>query len=452
MLNKLKQYFDINIKGRLSPSEKEFLPAVLEVVEKPPSPVGRIVMWTIFVLIVLGICWSIFGHVDEVAVAPGKLVPVGMVKTIQPDDKGVIKAIHVQDGQKVTKGQLLIELDSTLSAADLARTKKALAYYNLDIDRLTAEKTGAPFSPKVSEELESKDIDSQMLLYASRQSEYRAKLDAAQSAVAQNQASLSQAMVNQDKFQALYEIARDKEDRLNSLVSQDAVAEFVVMDYRSKRLDLEKQVAAQYSEIARLQSALLQSRQNLDSIVAGHDKDIDSALVEDRKQAMAYNEELKKAAEIDRLSRIVSPVDGRVTQLSVHTVGGVVTAAQPLMVIVPEDAEIAVEAWVANKDIGFVHEGQQAEVKVETFSFQKYGTIDAAVTEISADAVEDKDKGRVYRVMLQLDKNYMTVGGKQVYLGPGMTANAEIKIRQKRIIEFFMDPFRRYQSEALRER
>jgi len=114
--------------------------------------------------------------------------------------------------------------------------------------------------------------------------------------------------------------------------------------------------------------------------------------------------------------------------------------------------KLEVEAWVANQDIGFIYKGQPAQVKVETFNFQKYGYIDAQVIEISADAVEDKDKGRVYRATLQLDRDYVNVGDQKVYLGAGMTVSAEIKTREKRIIEFFLDPFRKYQSEGLRER
>jgi hemolysin D len=175
-------------------------------------------------------------------------------------------------------------------------------------------------------------------------------------------------------------------------------------------------------------------------------------MVDDRKQFQAYMEEVKKAEEIDRLSRIVAPIDGKVSQLAVHTVGGIVTAAQALMEIVPEDAEIQVEAWVANKDIGFIQQGQPAEVKIETFSFQRYGTIGATVVDISPDAVEDKEKGRVYRVLLSLDKNSFIVNDRKAAISSGMTATGEIKIKQKRIIEFFLDPFRQYQSEALRER
>lgn len=452
MLKTLKEYFDMNIKGRLSPSEKEFLPAVLEVVEKPPSPAGRIVMWTLFVLIIMAIMWSIFGHVDEVAVAPGKLIPVGNVKVVQAEDKGVVKAIHIKDGDKVTQGQLLLELDTTISAADLASIKKLLVYYNLEIERLQAEKLGTSFSPQITAELDIKDVNFQLNVYQSRQNEFRAKSAAAEASVRQNQVSLDVARVNQDKLQSMYEIAKDREERIDKLVKENAVAEFVLLDYRSKRLELQQNLASQIADMARLQSAIIQSRETLSGIVAEHDRDIDTKLVEDRKQVAAYSEELKKATEKERLSHITAPVDGRVTQLAVHTLGGVVTAAQALMVIVPEDVNLAVESWVANKDIGFVHEGQEAEVKIETFSFQKYGTVDAVVSEVSPDAIEDKEKGRVYRVMLNLNKNQIQVGDKQVFFGPGMTASAEIKIRQKRIIEFFLDPFRKYQSEALRER
>jgi hemolysin D len=451
MFKKIKKYFGMQMQGRLSSDEKDFLPAVLEVMEKPPSPTGRIVMWTLFLLITLGVTWSIFGHVDEVAVAPGKLIPIGSVKVVQAEDKGVIKAIGVQDGDKVRKGQLLLELDTTFSAADLARIKKELVYYNLEIERLMAEKNGVSFSPLAIPELE-KDIAVQLQLYQSRQNEFRAKIAVAESNVLQNQVSLRAARIDKDKTQALYEIAKDREERVNLLLKENAVSLFSVLDYQSKSLELQQTLASQIESLVRLESAVLQSQESLRGVVAEHDKEIDTQLVADRRQVTTYTEELKKAIETERLTHITAPVDGRVTQLAVHTVGGVVTAAQSLMVIVPEDVTLAVEAWVANKDIGFVHAGQQAEVKIETFSFQKYGTIDAVVADVSPDAVEDKDKGRVYRVILNLDKNKVVVGDKEVFLAPGMTASGEIKIRQKRIIEFFLDPFRRYQSEALRER
>ena len=140
-------------------------------------------------------------------------------------------------------------------------------------------------------------------------------------------------------------------------------------------------------------------------------------------------------------------------QLAVFTIGGVVTPTQPLMVIVPEGTLLEVEAWAANKDIGFLKVGQSAEVKIETFNFQKYGTVPAEVVELSADAKEDKDKGTLlYRIALRLKKDRILVDNSYIPISTGMSAIAEVKIKEKRIIEFFLDPFKRYQNEALRER
>ena len=135
-----------------------------------------------------------------------------------------------------------------------------------------------------------------------------------------------------------------------------------------------------------------------------------------------------------------------------QTVGCIFTPAHTLIEVVPDDVPLQVEAWVQNKDIGFIQNGQPAEIKVETFSFQKFGTLQGRIADISPDAVEDKDKGRLYKVLVDIDKNTFQMDGKEAALTSGMTATAEIKVRQKRIIEFFMDPFRQYQSEALRER
>ncbi|MEM5770188.1 MAG: HlyD family type I secretion periplasmic adaptor subunit, partial [Bacillota bacterium] len=193
--------------------------------------------------------------------------------------------------------------------------------------------------------------------------------------------------------------------------------------------------------------------ETLNGIVRERDTDIMTKLVDDRRQLQAIEEELSKAKEKNRLSTITSPIAGTVQQLAVHTVGGVVTPAQALMLIVPDGAQMEIEAWVANKDIGFIFAGQNAEIKVETFNFQKYGTLDASLVEISSDAVEDKEKGLVYRALLRTNvDNFSLATGRTVYLSPGMAVTAEIKTRQKRIIEYFMDPFIKYRSEGLRER
>ena len=450
----LAKWLGLKSKGKenLAPEETEFLPAILEITENPVSPTIRILISVLVAIIAIAFLWSVFGHVDEVAVAPGKIIPSGFVKVIQPESKGVVKQINVKDGQTVKKGDLLIELDQTISGAELARIKKEIAYYNLEIDRLLAEMNNAPFTPQPNPDLDEKDLSFQMSLYMSRTADFNSKMAVARHNVSQSEAAANVARVTREKYASLYDIARDRENRLDQLMVQNAVSTFTVLEYRSRRIELEQNLIAQDSEIARAEAALAQSQESMQSIIVERNRDITAKLVEDRKALQTSLETLKMADEKNRLARLVSPIDGRVTQLAVHTIGGVVTEAQPLMVIVPADVTLEVEAWVANQDIGFIYSGQPAEIKVETFNFQKYGYLDAHVTEISPDAIEDKDKGRVYRVTLQLDKDYLIVGDNKVYLGPGMTVSAEIKTREKRIIEFFLDPFRKYQSEGLRER
>ncbi|KYZ77504.1 hypothetical protein AXX12_05195 [Anaerosporomusa subterranea] len=439
--------------SQLNQQELEFLPAALEIVETPPSPIGRATAWLLITLFTVAITWACIGQIEEVAVATGKVIPSGYTKTIQAEDKGVVKRIHVKDGSKVKAGDLLIELDTTMTGADVSRMVKEQAYYRLELQRLTAEQAGQPFVPDTNSGASQEDIQYQLRLYRSRMAEYQAKTETAQQGIHQAQAALDIGQATKQKLFMQLEIAADKEERMRELVGQGAVSQFLYQDYREKKLTLQQDLAAQTNELVKANHALLQSMETKNNIISEHDRDIMTKLVEDRRQLQNIEEELKKAKEKDRLSTITSPITGTVNQLVIHTIGAVVTPAQTLMLIVPEGAKMEIEAWVANKDIGFIYEGQDAEVKVETFNFQKYGTLEAKLFELSSDAVEDKEKGLVYRAVLQTSQDHFALAnGRKVYLTPGMAVTAEVKTRQKRIIEYFMDPFIKYRSEGLRER
>ncbi len=167
----------------------------------------------------------------------------------------------------------------------------------------------------------------------------------------------------------------------------------------------------------------------------------------------ALAQEQIKADSRSGLMRLTAPVAGTVQQLAVHTVGGVVTPAQPLLVIVPGDNPLEVEAFfVENKDIGFVRAGQTAEVKVETFNFTKYGTLRGTVTQVSGDAIQDEKRGLVYAARVKLDRTTLNVDGKTVSLSPGMAVTAEIKTGKRRVIEYFLSPLMQVGDESLRER
>lgn len=451
---KIKEIWDNFINGTEKEQETEFLPAILEVTETPPSPTGRLVMWSILTLLVVGILWSVLGHINEVAVAPGKVIPTGQVKTIQVKNKSIVKEIHVKEGQHVEKGDTLVVMDPTSTDADYDSLNKRAAYYALDIQRLEAELNGTSFSPKSDPNLELKDITAEQSLYQSRVSQHRAEMEAAANAVNQKQAALNAERVNLNKYDEMLEIAREKERRLIELTKENAISEFQLFEQTSQRINIEKTASAQLDMINRAEAELSEAQAKLSNLDAAYKKDVMASLVESRKQYYALTEESKKADENQRLSTVVAPCSGTVYNLAVHTEGGVVTDAQPLMVIVPDGVELEFEVWAENKDIGFIKEGQEAEVKVATFNFQKFGMLTAYVDEISADSNSDKsdpEKNKRFRLLLKLDENTLKEN-PDIHINPGMEVTAEIKIKEKRIIEFFLDPFRRYTHESLRER
>lgn len=448
---KLKELWDRLIDGGRDKRETEFLPSILEVTETPPSPVGRAVLWTIVVMLVAGLIWVFVGEVDEVAVANGKVIPVGNVKIVQSQNKGAIKELYIKEGDYVEEGQPLLLLDTTKTQADVDQLKKQVAYYDMTVSRLQAEMNDAPFVPPASDDdLAQKDIDAQVALYRSRRAKFSADQQKNQAAVAQASAAVEGAKAQLYKYRSLEAVAAEKEDRLEQLMQEDAISYFQLLEARASRVEYQRNAEASEKSVTESEGKLAEANDNLQTTETTYRQDTMSQLVEAKRQYNTYAEELKKADETNQQSVIVAPISGRVNQLAVHTLGGVVSEGQALMMVVPDDAVMEIEAYADNKDIGFIQTGQTAEVKVETFNFQKYGMVNATVDEISPDAgsnPQDKETYQKYRLTLGLEND--TSG---ISLTPGMNVSAEIKIKKKRIIDFFLDPFRQYQDEALRER
>lgn len=449
------KFMDWLTRGEEREKETEFLPAILEVTESPPSPVGRLVLWSILALVVVAIVWGFVGHINEVAVAQGTVIPSGQAKTVQVKNKGIVQEILVKEGDIVEEGQVLVTLDPTSTGADMASLKKRLAYYKLDIARLTAELSGEPFVPTADPDLESSDLAAEIALYQSRTNDYQTQKRAAQEIVDQKVARLAATQATYEKYARGLEIAQDKEQRLESLVEQSAISEFQLLEQRSQRIEYEKNAQAELDTITSTRGEIAEAQSRLANVDANYRKDIMTAMVASKKELYSVEEALKKAEEDARLATVVSPASGKVYNLSIHTIGGIVTDAQPLMMIVPNDAPLEFEVYADNKDIGFIRTGQDAEVKVSTFNFQRYGLVEATVAEIAATAVSnpsDQQKNEKFKLILKPVKNNVEVEGQPMDLTPGMNVSAEIKIKEKRIIDFFLDPFRRYRHEALHER
>jgi hemolysin D len=446
---------NVRAKNFIPSAESDFLPAALEVIERPVSPTARVVAWSALILLALAILWAVFGRVDVVASAPGKLMPTGNVKMIQSPGPGVIRAIHVHDGDVVKKGQALVDLDPTLSGADLAQAQKALVAAELEAARNRAiadalSGKGIHFAPPPG--TPPQVVETQRRLIAAQIAEVQAtsaSLSAARStALADAQAARAQVAKLSDTVPIL-----DRQiDNMNRLDARGYAPGLRLLELQRQRRQEAGERDVAVTQIGRGLSEARKLDQQIQETQSQARKQALADLAKAEAEAILRREEVTKANQKNRFERLSAPVDGTIQQLDIHTVGGVVEAAKPLMVLVPAHDGIEVQVNILNKDVGFVRLGQEVAVKLEAFPFTRYGTLPARVMRISRDAVQDKELGLVYAATIRLERNWIAVDGRRVALSPGLAATADIRTGTRRIISYLLSPLQSSISQAGRER
>lgn len=437
--------------------ERQFLPAALELMETPPPALPLAILWTLIAAFLVALAWSIVGRVETVAVAQGRIIPSDRAKVIQPAETAVVKRILVADGQAVNAGDVLIELDATVSAAEAQRSKEEWLAARLEAARAKAL-LGAIEHGTVPGRIEPvPDVSPGMLaaesrLLSSQVQEFRSRMAAFDAEIAKREAELQSTRELVAKLEQTAPIAKRRAEDFKNLVQQNFVSQHGYLDREQARIEQERDLAFQQSRERELRLAVDEARQRKSAFAAEAARTASDTLSAAEKRLAVFGQDVIKTKQREKLMQLAAPVSGTVQQLAVHTVGGVVTPAQPLMVIAPRDYSAEVEAVLENKDIGFVKADQRAEVKVETFPFTRYGTLPAKVTFVSQDAVQDEKRGLVFQARLLLERASLQVDEKLVTLAPGMAITAEIKTGERRLIEFLIEPFLRTTNESFREK
>ncbi|MDF0644870.1 MAG: HlyD family type I secretion periplasmic adaptor subunit [Nitrospira sp.] len=443
----------------------EFLPAVLEIQHAPPSPIGRAIVWLILAVFTSGVLWATFGWIDIVAIAQGRIIPSGYSKVIQPYEAGVIVAIHVMDGHVVKRGDVLIDLDPTLNRADRDRASNEYWAARIEAARLRALIAGqSTFEPPADGDVTYVGLQQQLL--RDELSEYQARLQAALYVIDQRKAAIEQTKEDIRRLEATVPMETEKAETFRSLLEFQAATKMEYLQAEEQRIDKTQELAGQRMKLIQDRAALAESEKNYRVFVSEFQQTKQAELAALATKAASLAQEVTKAGQKAALQRLTTPIDGVVQQLAVHTVGGVVSPAQQLLVVVPEDHPVEVAAQVENKDVGFVQEGQSVEIKVETFPFTLYGTIPGQVITVSDDAVPlDREKPSaveprpsqaagqlVYATRVRLERSTILVNGKTVNLSPGMAVSVEIRTGKRRIIEYLLSPLLKSLQESLRER
>jgi len=434
-----------------SPSTTEFLPAVLEIQQAPPSPIGRAILWTILAVFTAGSLWATFSRIDIVATAQGKIIPSGYSKTIQPYETGVIASIHVQDGQVVKKGDVLIELDPTLNRADRDRAVNEYRAAKVEAARLRALISGRS-TFEAPGESDTAYVVLQQQLLRDQLAEYQAKVAAAQHLADQRKAALDQTRENILRLEATVPMEAERAAAYKRLLEHEAVTKMDFLQAEGQRIDKTQELAGQQKRLQQDMAALAEADKHYRAMISEFQQSKQAELSILETKAASLTQDVTKAGQKADLQRLTTPIDGVVQQLVVHTVGGVVTPAQLLLIVVPQEHPVEVEAQVENKDVGFVSEGQPVEIKVEAFPFTLYGTIPGRVLTVSGDAAPIEKVGLVYPTRVSMDRGTIQVEGKQVHLTSGMAVTVEIKTGQRRVIEYLLSPLLKSVQESLRER
>jgi hemolysin D len=457
--------------------ETAFLPATLEVIETPPSPIGRAIGATIIAVFCVAVIWASLGKVDMVATAPGKIVPSGRIKIVQPFEAGIVRAIRVRDGASVKAGDVMIELDPTISASDVEHARSDLVGAELDVSRLRSALAGrsdaaADFTPPAGASEGLVEIHRRFL--ASQIAEHRARIAEIDGQLTQKAAERDTITAMIEKVEATIPPLLERVNVRRTLYERQVGTKLAYLSEFQDLVGQQNELLVQQSRRREADAAIGALTETRSKAEAEYRRILFDELTKSEQKAAGLAQDVIKAEQKAKLQILTAPIDGIVQQLAVHTIGGVVTPAQPLAVVVPRDSELEIEAMVSNRDIGFVVAGQDAEIKVDAFNFTRYGLLHGRVQSISHDAIardrhrdgpdrtapqggqsatsEPNGEELVYAARVVLDRAQMEIEGEPVQLLSGMAVSVEIKTGSRRIISYLLSPLVRYRQEVFRER
>ncbi|MFA3761030.1 HlyD family type I secretion periplasmic adaptor subunit [Yersinia sp. 2466 StPb PI] len=451
--NAIKNRWQRHFSPQRTRDEYDFLPAYLDIVERPVAPLARRTAWFLALTLLLALVWSIVGRLDIHASAKGKVIVSEHSKVIQPLEPGVVVAIKVRDGDKVEAGQVLIELNPIGIDAELGNINQQLMHRLLEAARMAALLTVNPaamFTPPESSP-DDLNITARALLHK-EVNEVNAELSRQESEQAVNQAHIQAGMTNITHQKVLMKNIHQRLQALRTLAKSKSIADVELLLQEREWLNATAESSRLDNEQAILQAKAHHLSQTRLHYLAEKRRSYQERLNQAHEVINQLRQEQIKLLEKQRQQTLRAPVTGVIQQLAIHTLGGVVTTAQPLMVLVPESYQLELDVMILNKDVGFVLPGQAVEVKVDSFPYTRFGTLSGEVKHISRDAMEDQQQGLVFPARIRLDSDRLSVEGKSVRLSAGMAVSVEIKTGRRRVIDYLLSPLQEYQSEAMRER
>ncbi len=468
---------------KLNRGDHEFLPAALEILETPLSPVRGGMILTICAFVTVAVIWSWFGRIDIIATAQGKIQPVGRTKTVQPLETGKIASIAVQNGARVQAGDVLVTLDpgearadeDTLQAdidaekAEVLRRTTALA---LASQRALGSVPQIAFPTTIPPSIAARE----QRVLAQDIAQLASTVGSLDGQVKEKTAERDRLKSTIDAQQALVATLKERVDMRQTLEATRSESRAKVIDALELMQTQQATLAGERGQIGEIEASLTRLQRDIEKSYTTFAADNAQKLADTDRQMSSNAEKLVKARLKTAQMMLRSPVDGVVAGSTVTSLGQVVTVGEQVMQIVPADSRLEIECYLPNSDVGFVRKDQQAVVKIESFPFTDYGTIDAEVVRVAHDAIPQPDADQreqnpsaaakdntmfggaqrfqnlVFPVTLTMDRKVMNSDGVEVPLVPGMAVTVEIKTGTRRILSYLFSPILQVATTAFKER
>ncbi len=415
-----------------------------------PSPLARVVLWTVVALVASFGIWAVLGRLDVVAVADGRLVPRSQLKIVQPAEGGVLREILVSEGSHVRAGEVVARMDMRLAQADSLALETELQLRELQLRRVDAELRGERLSRGGSD-----------ALYEQVEAQRDARVRAHENALAEERAviarakrDMSAAQETRTKLSGALPMLVEQEQAFQRLAAEGFAGKLMLRQRSRERLEAEQDLRAQEHRVESARATIEQAERRMSQLTANYRAQLRTEHLEAERERSRLSQELEKLRHRQGMAELRAPANGVVKDLATQSVGAVLAPGAVLMTLVPEGEALLAEVWLRNEDSGFVREGQRARVKVASFPFQRYGMVEGTVLRISADASERAEARRAastlaYRALLELDAQELKGAGA---LLAGMQVSAEVRLAERSILDYVLSPVQKVAAEAGRER
>ena len=443
-----------NKDQELDPNALEFQPDSVELEKQPVPFFIRSTYWLLLFLVITALVWSIVARMDMIVTARGRLIATGKQVLVQPLVNSIIKKFHVDIGQIVRQGQVIVSLDPTFAMADEAQVRLRLGALAVLIKRLECELAGKPFAD--TPDMDPTEAALQLNLYRGRQNEYRARIELYDSRIAQ---ARGEAASFTKRLESLNRQLQTMEELLamrQKVFSQGADSRLSVLEAESRRAAVQSEAEGIANDLKVRTQQIAQTVSERDAFLNNWRNEIAKNLADARKERDTLSEQQAKAARYRELAELTSPVDAVVLDMGRFSVGSVAKEGDPIMTLVPLNTPLEAEVSIETKDIGYVHLGDPVRLKLDAFPFQRHGTLEGRLRVVTEDAYvagtnAENNKVPTYQARVELTSTTLHDVARETRLLPGMTLSAEIVVGDRRVITFLAYPIIRGLDESLRE-